>query len=315
MRVATVPRRAASAGEVVTRLKRRVASRPRVESMRFDLGTFRFQASTDVPAIARRLASLMRPDDGCDGCPGVAGYMIRKIPLGFELERDGARILRARAIEPVIDRLIVDVTRRAVDVSPHVCVHAGVVSSEGRGVLIAGDPGAGKSTLTTALVRAGFDYLSDEVAALDVERPRVHPVHRPIVLERAARGSFPELGERAGPGRLHVAPDEIRSGSIGGPCDVRLIVLRRFVPDRPTELRRLSRAEAVLALGRNVFQLDRLGERGVRALARVAGEAPAMEIVGGELRRAVASIEGLLADATGDDVRTTPTPATPARRT
>jgi hypothetical protein len=41
-------------------------------------------------------------------------------------------------------------------------LHAGCVARQGRGVLLAGTSGSGKSTLTAALVRDGWDFLSDD---------------------------------------------------------------------------------------------------------------------------------------------------------
>ncbi len=45
-------------------------------------------------------------------------------------------------------------------------LHAGGFSENGRAVLIPGDSGSGKSTLTVALLRGGFDYLSDDMVFL-----------------------------------------------------------------------------------------------------------------------------------------------------
>jgi hypothetical protein len=45
----------------------------------------------------------------------------------------------------------------------NVVVHAGAVAHGGRGILIAGAGNAGKSTLTRALLREGFDFLGDNV--------------------------------------------------------------------------------------------------------------------------------------------------------
>ena len=52
-------------------------------------------------------------------------------------------------------------------------VHAGaLVSPGGSGILVAGGAGAGKSTLTLALLEAGCDYLGDDAVFL---RARVDP--------------------------------------------------------------------------------------------------------------------------------------------
>jgi hypothetical protein len=48
-------------------------------------------------------------------------------------------------------------------------VHAGAVVRDGKALLIAGPSGRGKTTLTAALVKRGFAYSSDELAALTAE--------------------------------------------------------------------------------------------------------------------------------------------------
>ncbi|MFN8625355.1 MAG: hypothetical protein U0587_05160 [Candidatus Binatia bacterium] len=58
-------------------------------------------------------------------------------------------------------------------------VHAGVVEWRGRAILIPGRSRSGKTTLVTALIRAGAGYYSDEFAVLD-RFGRVHPWARPL---------------------------------------------------------------------------------------------------------------------------------------
>lgn len=45
-------------------------------------------------------------------------------------------------------------------------VHAGCVALDGRGVLLCGDSGAGKTTLSYACARAGWDYVADDATFL-----------------------------------------------------------------------------------------------------------------------------------------------------
>jgi hypothetical protein len=45
-------------------------------------------------------------------------------------------------------------------------LHAGALARRGRGILLPGTSGAGKSTTTVALVRAGFDFLADDTVFL-----------------------------------------------------------------------------------------------------------------------------------------------------
>lgn len=46
-------------------------------------------------------------------------------------------------------------------------LHAGIVCHEGRAILLPGLSHAGKSTLTASLVRAGAQYISDDIAVID----------------------------------------------------------------------------------------------------------------------------------------------------
>ena len=56
------------------------------------------------------------------------------------------------------------------------CLHASAVAIEGRAVLFAGSPSAGKSTAAAALVRLGHPALADDVAALVVRDGITHVV-------------------------------------------------------------------------------------------------------------------------------------------
>lgn len=81
-------------------------------------------------------------------------------------------------------------------------LHAGAVIAPGRGtVLAAGDSGAGKSTVTLALVAAGCAYLGDDsvLVAAGAGGPRVLALPRAFhVAPRTAR-ALPALAPHAGP--------------------------------------------------------------------------------------------------------------------
>jgi hypothetical protein len=85
--------------------------------------------------------------------------------IGFYLNGAAAGFCaRNEEVAPVAKGLIWTAVLRRQDYLVH--IHAGVVSGRAGCVLLPAAPGAGKSTLTIALVHAGFDLLSDEVALL-----------------------------------------------------------------------------------------------------------------------------------------------------
>ncbi|MER8753774.1 aldolase [Mesorhizobium sp. M1050] len=70
-------------------------------------------------------------------------------------------------------------------------LHAAGLFSNGRMVLLCGNPGAGKTTLTLALVHAGFGFAADDVTLLD---SRGHGVGLPFACAVKA-GAWPLLAE------------------------------------------------------------------------------------------------------------------------
>ena len=65
-------------------------------------------------------------------------------------------------------------------VRSHFLIHAGVVSLNGQGLVLTGKGGHGKTTLVLELMRRGFRFLSDEMAALGRQDHHVHPFPRSL---------------------------------------------------------------------------------------------------------------------------------------
>lgn len=65
--------------------------------------------------------------------------------------------------------------------------HAALLSRGGRGVMICGEPGAGKSTLSMSLIMAGYTYLSDDVVWISDQGEVTGVPFAPAVKEGAWR--------------------------------------------------------------------------------------------------------------------------------
>jgi hypothetical protein len=75
------------------------------------------------------------------------------------------------------------------------CVHAACIALNGRGVLLCGDAGAGKSTLSYACARAGWTYVTDDGSNLlngDSDRTVIGTCHK-VRFRPTATELFPEL--------------------------------------------------------------------------------------------------------------------------
>lgn len=74
-------------------------------------------------------------------------------------------------------------------------VHAGCVALDGRGVLLCGDAGAGKSTLSYACARAGWTYVTDDGSHLmnDADDRLIRGTFHKVRFRPTAAELFPEL--------------------------------------------------------------------------------------------------------------------------
>ncbi len=125
-------------------------------------------------------------------------------------------------------------------------IHAGVVTLAGRGVILVGQSGAGKTSTVAALVRKGAGYLSDEVALLDPASGIVAPFALPMAVKpwtRSAAGSLP-VGRRIA---REAGAEFWLPHSLGGPVPVDTFVLLRGEEPGP-RLTPISRATMLLAM-------------------------------------------------------------------
>lgn len=98
-------------------------------------------------------------------------------------------------------------------------IHAGCVERNGRGVLLCGDSGAGKSCLTYACARRGWTLISDEAPSILRRTSNRIAIGKPhqIHLRDTALALFPELrGREAKPNPVGKISIEIRTGELPG---------------------------------------------------------------------------------------------------
>ncbi|MGI5835862.1 MAG: hypothetical protein ACOX87_05135 [Chloroflexota bacterium] len=189
-----------------------------------------------------------------------------------------------------------------VSLGQHLLIHAGVVASDGGGILLPGASGAGKSTLVASLSLSGFTYLSDEVAVLDRHSLAALPFQKSICLKeggwQALTTAFDPppstLDARRGDGELVRYLAALRPHPAEERLQIRHILLPDYRQGSRVGLTSISRATALAELARHSLNLARHGWSGVDALVGLVEGAACYRFTYCNLREAVATISTLV---------------------
>lgn len=212
-------------------------------------------------ADVKRLYSVI--EGGPGDRPGVRRYSM--------LYANTVRVSRALSLDEVLAILESDLALYVAERAPRrIFVHAGVVGWEGQAILIPGSTLSGKTSLVSALLRAGATYYSDEYAVLD-ERGRVHPFPRPLSI-------------REKEGALSVKRAAVEFGARTGtkPIPVGLVAVTSYKEGARFRPRRLSEGRGILELLANTVPVRRRPKTALATLGRAVREVPILKGVRGE---------------------------------
>lgn len=174
-----------------------------------------------VDAVARVLRSVSLPDDNF---PPV---VVTIAPDGTHATGAAAGGLQWSVLLPKegwLSVLVGQVVATATALFQRfLFIHAGAVALDGRGCVLVGESGTGKTSTVAALVREGSCYLSDEVAVLDPITGTILPFTLPMAVKpwtRDAVGALPAADEVACEGRVRFLLPQARSPEAVRGCAV-----------------------------------------------------------------------------------------------
>ncbi len=203
----------------------------------------------------------------------------------------------------LLRRLVAETTDYAVATHGCAALHAGGVrAADGRVVVLPSVPEGGKSTLTAAFVKSGWDYLGDEAIGITMDgigfgfpkRLRLDPTSRSLL----GLGHSPDRNVDP----AEIRPDVRRFGGRVGPID--LVVFPTFEPGATVRIEPLDVHDALDALLANTHNMACVGQPGLDALCTLAESTPAYRLVHGDAFEAIPAIVRLL-DADPTDTSST----------
>lgn len=189
-------------------------------------------------------------------------------------------------------------------------IHAGLVSKNGRGVLLAGPGGSGKSTSAITCACAGFSYLSEDIIGLQSSDGVFvgHSLYNSTFIEPDHLERFPLLGPHAITGKYPlekkrlVLLSQIASLRFECACRIHAIVLPRVVHRRESHFRRASKGEALLTLAPSSLLVGErsYGLEGFNKLAKLVEQVPCYWLeLGSVLDEIPCVLEEMLSEVTG----------------
>jgi hypothetical protein len=229
------------------------------------------------------------------GCSDLDAERPYSLFFGSEL------IAQAHSRAFAIETLLWHLNAVTVDgADPFVVLHAGGVVLEEAGVIISGPSGAGKTTLTAALVRDGFSYLTDEALAIDPATSLLQPYPKALTIQR---GSWELLADLRPPHSdfsprvWHVAPTDIRPNAIAAAVPPTVVLFpspEGLVEGGVVGIEEVSRSEAAVQLAQQCFGLSATATRTLPVLADILARCACFRLSTVDLGRAVRSVKDLI---------------------
>jgi HprK-related kinase A len=188
--------------------------------------------------------------------------------------------------------------------------HSAVLANNDLAVVLPAPPGSGKSTLCATLMLAGWRLLSDELALLRPETGLLTPFVRPVSLKNASipvvAKHFPQavltepVSETMKGTVAHLKPT---SGSLEGGTRLatpRWLVFLKYAAGEALTMRPFDKAEAVVELAKNAFNLPVLGTKGFQALVDMVERSECLRMRYSSLDDAIAQFNAMAARPQAD---------------
>jgi hypothetical protein len=206
---------------------------------------------------------------------------------GFRIRRHGSELLTAMDDGEFLFLFEKDLTIELQKLRRDLYfVHAAALADSDGAFLLVGASGKGKSTTTWALLHHGFDYLSDELAPLDLGSLEAHPYSHALCLKKEPPRpySLPDKILRTS-STLYIPTPQLSNTVVLKPMPVKAIFFLEYLPDLTSpKARRLTKAETAARLFTHALNPLAHAEDGLAGAVAVAHKVPSFRLDAADLR-------------------------------
>jgi HprK-related kinase A len=188
----------------------------------------------------------------------------------------------------------------------YLLLHAATVERGGKALILTGESGSGKSTMSAVLMSRGWRLLGDEFALLDTKTGMVQPFPRPISLKNSAVEAVQSLVKEARFGPMlratpkgdlrHLMPDAASIEAMDAPAQPALLLFPAF--GLAEAVRLVGKGEVFVRLTQASTNYTALGERGFGALTRLVNSLPSHAIDYPDTKTGIKLVEQLWGNMT-----------------
>lgn len=186
--------------------------------------------------------------------------------------------------------------------------HAAGLAHQQHGIILCGASNSGKSTLTAWLTATGFDFLADDMCAIDIDTLALHGWSCPVVLKAGSQFVWERWLDDADRqaiqffgGAAWVDPELLRPGAVIQAARTSLLIFPRYLADHPLTVEPLSAAEVLFRLLPRVINFANLPQRGLAPATRLARQVSAFSMTYSDIEVATAWLRQTVIDLDQDD--------------
>lgn len=177
--------------------------------------------------------------------------------------------------------------------------HAAALTYNGKTIMIVGESGAGKSSVTWGLLQHGFAYLSDELVPVEPGL-RIHSFPRAVNLKRELAAPYGLPANAVDLGRFCMVPVAADKLDTSRPAQVDYILFVKFNRDAAIPaVTAISKADAFLLMFRNLLNARAFDDFGMGGINRVLRETQCYQLTSvTDMHATVSVIQKLFNDTT-----------------